>query len=152
MRIWTSIKLIILGAVLLAAGLAIGAFWRFLSPEHLRQMLLAGFGRSVNATLEVQAVNMDQPGTVRIINVKLSAPSGGPPVFTCPQIEVELQPASLLKGKAVPRRVSLLSPTVRLAYSVEKRAWNIASIKGHGRGAARRPACCSRASAWRMRR
>jgi hypothetical protein len=141
MRIRTSIALIIVGAVLLAAGLALDWLSQFLASSHLRRMALEAFGKSVNATLEVQRVEVDLPATVHLSGVSLTAPSGGKPVFECPSIEVDLRPSALLTGRVVPRRVILVSPVFRLLYSAEDKAWNVESIsrKG-GKGAGRLPA------------
>ncbi len=119
MRIWTSIRLIILGVVLLAAGLGLSALTHFLSPENLRDLVLTGFGRNVNATLQIQRVNLDLPGTVHVEGVKLTPPTGGQPVFDCPHVQVELRPSALLTGRVVPRSVALVSPVIRLTYSAD---------------------------------
>ena len=128
MRIWTSIKLIILGLVLIGAGLTYERVLLYIAPEHLRQMLLAEFARSVNGTLQVQRASLDVQGNVHIEDVSLTPPGGDKPLFECPRVEVGVRAGFLLKGKVIPDKVALRSPIIRLTYSREQNAWNFQAL------------------------
>ena len=128
MKIWTSIKLIILGLLLIGAGMLYESVSLFIAPEHLRQIILTEFARNVNAKLQVQRAGIDVQGNVQIEDVFLTAPGTEEPLFVCPRVEVGLRAGFLLKRKVVPDKVALFSPTIRLAFSPEQDSWNFQSI------------------------
>jgi hypothetical protein len=129
MKTFTAIKCILLGALLIAVGCGLRAFERATAPEALRARVLAECANALEAQVEVESVVLDGLTTLRAQQIAITPPDGSAPVFAAAGIVVELDESRLLKGlELVPRRITVLSPTIELTWLPEQQRWSFATI------------------------
>ncbi|MFW6189710.1 MAG: AsmA-like C-terminal region-containing protein [Planctomycetota bacterium] len=128
MRIATSIKLIVLGAVLVAAGLGVHHVRRVISSEHLRRQLSERLDRTFEGDFHFEDPRIDRWGRLTVNNLRLTPPGEEQPVLACQRVNVSFDAAELLYGRMVPREVEVLEPTVHLTHRPETDDWNVTDL------------------------
>jgi hypothetical protein len=134
MKVWTCIKLIVLGAVLLAAGVGVRIVSRETAPERVREVVYAALSAAVNGKVSLEAARLDYGGVLHLENLAVSLPGESEPAFSCPSIRIYLDRLELLGRRTVARRVEMVSPTLRLAHDRKSDKWNAESVLAAGRG------------------
>jgi len=128
MKTTTCIKLIILGAVLVAAGLAVREVRRQTSPERVRASVMREFERNAVGELSMDVARLELPGRLRIEGIAVTPPGHEEPLLECDRVLADLDTGSLLKGQTVLRGLRIHSPTVKLRYDREQRRWNFRDL------------------------
>ncbi len=129
MKLSTSIRLLAAGILLAALGLGIRRVRIGTAPEQVRKALEARFHRSVDGEISVESARFEFDGTVEARNLVVSASGAAEPFVESPRIIARLDPWQLLHLRKVPRRCTVLSPTVRLLCDPERETWNLPAIK-----------------------
>ncbi len=129
MRTRTAIKLIVLGAILLAVGVGVELIERRIAPERLRRELEARLGEALDGEVSIGAARLELPrAVVHVSQVAVTLPGEEDPVFECPRVTAALDRGALLRGKVVPTRIALSGAAVRLSYDPDARRWNVAEL------------------------
>jgi len=129
MKIATAIKCILLGLVLLAAGVGVKLFQHYTEPERLRRIALDAFAENVEAQLSLGNLRLGPGPSLHACQVDVTPPGGDVPLFSCAGVSVHLDTGRLLKLEPVPRKVVVSSPRLNLTYAEEEDAWNFQTIK-----------------------
>ncbi len=143
MRIWTATKLIVLGLLLLVAGVLLRTVCIVVAPENVRQALLAEFARSVDAELAIERAELDFAGALHVWGISISPPGTQEPLLTVDRMRVDIDIGRLLSGEVVPEQVTLVRPAIRLVRDDDSGAWNFDKLglkNGEGDGAGAAPA------------
>jgi hypothetical protein len=130
MRVVRPVRLLVLGAILLATGLALRYVRVRTDPTALRAALVDALRAAVAGDISVTEVRLDTSGNLHASGLVISAEGAQTPLFECETAEAELGLMSLLKGARTPSRVSLCRPKVWLHFDSETRRWNFASLRG----------------------
>jgi len=128
MKITTSIKLILLGAVLVAAGLGVREFRRQTDPERVRATALRELNKSVNGVVELGGARLELTGAVNVEDLSVRAEAGEEAVLECRGLWAHFDKASLLRLQPTIRRVVVIAPRVRLVHSPDAGKWNFDSL------------------------
>jgi len=130
MKTFTAIKCILLGTLLIAAGCGLRAFERATAPEALRTRVLAECADLLDAQVALKSIALDGLTTIRAQQLGIAPLDGSADVFAAAGIVVELDEPRLIKGlEIVPRRITVLSPTIELTWLPEEQSWNFQAIK-----------------------
>ena len=129
MKTGTSVKLIVLGLVLVAVGLGIRLVARRISPEQVRRAVHDALAGALEAQVEVGSARLEGPGLVRVADVSVTAPGETSPLLTCPEVLIGLNPFALLGSRPPVQQIALVCPEVRLAYLPQEGAWNVAAVR-----------------------
>ncbi|MFO8006313.1 MAG: hypothetical protein R6V05_01100 [Candidatus Brocadiia bacterium] len=140
MRTLTYIKLVVLGALLLAAGLVVREVRRQTAPENVRTALLAELEGVVRGDVQIGAARFGLDGVVEAEEVAITAPDAEEPVLTCERIAVQLDRLQLLRGRKVPESVHIERPTLRLRRFPQERRWNLDDLRRRPKEVPGRPA------------
>lgn len=132
MRTSTAIKLIILGLVLLAIGVAIKVVGRYTDPERIRQAVQAGLEGVVEGHVSVASARLDFAGKLIAEGIAITLPGRQEPVFACPRVVVALDMSEILALRTVVREVVLIGPVLNLTYLEESGAWNFEALRARG--------------------
>jgi hypothetical protein len=130
MKFILSILCLLLGLLLLAAGVGIKVVQYYTAPEQLHQMAMEGFeenvisGRLDLGHLETYGLTMAQAR-----DIALSPPEADTPVVSAPLAKVSLHPGQLLRGEFVPESVVIESPTLYVEYDPEAGQYNLERIR-----------------------
>jgi hypothetical protein len=128
MRITTCITLIVLGSVLVAAGLGVREVRRQTSPEHVRASVRRQFEQAAAGDLSMDVAKLELPGRLRAEGVSITPPEHEAPLFECERVIADLDIGSLLRGKTVLRRLRVHAPEVKLIHDPERRRWNFRDL------------------------
>ncbi|MGD2175808.1 MAG: hypothetical protein PVJ27_10430 [Candidatus Brocadiaceae bacterium] len=139
MKISTCIKLIILGALLLGAGLLVRKVRYETSPPRVRQALQDEFQRALDADLALGQVRFELNGTLHAQSVRVTAPGQETPLFECRRLVAAFDRRQMLRMRQIVRKLTLVRPTFRLLHLAEERQWNVQAL-GLQPGGAGRPA------------
>ncbi|MCK4374956.1 MAG: hypothetical protein KAX19_06480, partial [Candidatus Brocadiae bacterium] len=101
MRTSTAIKLIILGLLLLAIGVAIKVVGRYTDPERIRQAVQAGLEGAVEGHVSVASARLDFAGKLIAEGIAITPPGRQEPVFACPRAVVALDMSEILALRTV---------------------------------------------------
>ncbi len=129
MRTLTYIKLIALGALLLAAGLVLREVRRQTDPENVRRSLLAALAGAVRGEVQIGSARFGLDGVVEAEQVAVTAPDAEEPLLQCERVAVQMDRGQILRGRKVVRSVRMEGLMVRLRRSPEKRRWNLADLQ-----------------------
>lgn len=137
MKASSSVKLIVLGLLLLGAGVALRAWERYTCPDALREMVYQSAARALDARVTVGAASLHGLSTLRARHVTLFPPDELVPLLEVRGVECAFEPFDLFRGAAMPRTVLLLEPRLRLLYHQRTGKWNFESValKKPGRAA-----------------
>ncbi len=128
MKTTTAIKLVILGLLLLALGVAGKLFNHYTSSEYLSRTLCDGFARSVEAELSLDSARLDLAGVLRVERPAIRLRGEKEPLFTCREILIGLDMVRALRGAGAVKEVVLVEPTLKLVYQEQDRAWNFEAM------------------------
>ena len=129
MKISTSIKLIVLGLLLVAVGVCIRLAQVYTDPARLRRLALDAFERNVTGGLSLGTVELRADATLRAGDISITPPGQAAPFFRCERVLAPLDRLHLLRLQAVPTRATVVSPVFNLVYSQEEKAWNFEAIE-----------------------
>jgi len=135
----TAIRLLVVGLILMAIGVAMKVIGPRVSPERLRQTIKDELARATGADVSVGSARLSLDGVLQAKDVVITPPGQQIPVFSCPEILIAFDKLELLRLRPVIEQVSLRTPVVHLLYLPDKEAWNFASLHVGGPAAARPP-------------
>jgi len=138
MKISTSIKLLVLGAALIAAGRALHTVRHKTSPEQVRQSVINTFESALDAQLSIGRAAFHVAKGLELENVAVRPPESDEVLLKCRRITAQFDLTSLLGSRPVVRRASIIQPAIQLQYLPEAHRWNLQAIrmKAAGRGGA----------------
>ncbi len=128
MRIKTCITLIILGAVLVAAGLGVREVRYQLSPATIRASLERDFERFAEGQLSMEVTRLEMPGRLRIEGLAVTAPEQETPMLECERVLGEFDTGALLRGKTEVRGLRVNRPVLRLSHDAERDRWDFLDL------------------------
>ena len=136
MRVWTCLKLIALGLILIAVGVGtklavstVALVRRQTSPEQLHAMLYEELTAALDAEVELGPVRLNPEGFLCAEGLTVRLPGDEEPLLECRQVFIGLDKVQALFLRPVVEKLIVVEPKLRLSYSKGEQGWNIERLR-----------------------
>jgi len=136
------IALVVLGGIIVAAGVGLKLWRGATAPEKLEAAVKAELARACRGALSMESISLSPAWRLEAEGLELRGPEQALPIFTCERAAAEFGPWEFLAGSRVPRRVVLSRPRLELIQDANTGRWNLTDLLPERRpkAAAPRPA------------
>jgi len=133
MRVSTCLKLIVLGLLLIALGIALRVgvgLWRYhTSPEQLHALLYEQLTGALDAEVELGPVSLNREGLLCAEDLAIRLPGRPEPLFACRKVLIGLDKVQALRLRLVVEKVTVVEPRLNLSYSPTENRWNVEELR-----------------------